>query len=214
MNTRRFSKGFTLIETLLAITLFAVVMAASYRVFAMGIQIWQRTQGSYTAERKAVLALEKMIQKVRAVTRIEKIDKFSGKDSLYEGDQDGFTLPATVENSNAVYKPILQFGRIGFYWDRNRDQLCETQESATDLYLRRKPPCRVLAEYVKKVDFRYWLYRSLGESYSWYDDWDSSDGLPQAIQVTLEIEIPVDKTAGSLERRYQRMIWVPVGGKT
>jgi prepilin-type N-terminal cleavage/methylation domain-containing protein len=207
------SRGFTLMETLLAAALFAIVMVSSFGVFRMGIVIWKRSQGAGQVERKAVLALEKMAQDIRAVTFMapdgEK-DQFKIEDMEieYSGSSKRFALPGfvPVQTKDGV---LIQFGAIGYRWDSRKKEICRTVFSATQAYRREEPEnaaCVPVAAGIERVSFEYWIYNRIGRSYSWYDDWDPDEGLPHAVRITLEI--PAVARAAQ-KKKYVKTVLIP-----
>ncbi len=209
-KTFRSHRGFTLLETLLAITLFSIVITSSFGVFSMGIQIWKRSQGRSLVERKVVLALERMGQDVRNTLRVEQKGEGFGQDLLeYEGTASFFELPAIVKLTDKSGASTRQTGSVIYRLNPN-GELCRAERSASDFYLQREPACRVLAAEVKKLHFEYLLYRTFTKSYSWYDAWEIKDGLPQAVRVNLEIEPKLKNEKKGLVKKYQRTFIIPV----
>lgn len=202
--------GFTLLETLLSVTLFAIVMTSSFGVFSMGIQIWKRSQGRSVIERQAVLSLERMGRDIRNTLRVAaKKDEF-GKDlPEYEGDSTSFSLPAVISGVDKYGKATTQAGSVSYRLNSN-GELCRAGKTATDIYLNREPACRALVGSVKKLEFQYLLYVSFTKSYSWYDSWKIRDGLPFAIRVNLEIDAKLKGERAPLNKKYQQAFLIPV----
>ena len=198
------NRGFTLIEALLAVTLFTIVISSSFAIFSIGIQIWKRTQGASLAERKAVLALEKMGADIRMSLRPKggQEIKWVGGKMKFAGDEKGFGLPAIVNVTGRTGARLTQYGRISYQWN-SAGVLCRMTEGATDFYLERKSVCSPAAEHIQRAKFRYWIYDGIGDSFSWHDSWEYSESLPQAIEVTLELE----------HKEFQQVFFIPAGGK-
>lgn len=200
-------RGFTLIETLLAVTLFAIVMSSSYGIFSMGIQIWRRTQGADVYERQAITTLERMGRDFRMM--LKTTDELNAG----EGTAQKVIFPFMVTDYDRDGTPFFQNGKIGYEFDKNKKTLCMRKYTATDLYKEREPECRVLVEEVQKLKFKYWLYEGIGESFSWYERWDGEESIPQAIEVTLELNSQLKGESSAKKREYIRKFLVPVGGK-
>ncbi len=203
--------GFTLLETLLAITLFAIVISSSYGIFSMGIQIWKRSQGRSLVERKATLALERMGQDVRnAIFTVSSGEAgLSQAEPEFSGNEKSFSFPAIVAASDKKGRVMNQYGAVIYEWNSGGD-LCRRAKSATDLYLRRDSECRVLAQGIKKLKFEYLLYQRITKSLSWYNSWDLKDGMPQAVRVNLELEEKMKGERRGIVKKYQRTFLVPV----
>lgn len=201
------SQGFTLMEMLLAITLFVLVMSSSYGIFTMGIQIWKRMKGDPAIERQAVLAMERMGSDIRSTLKIsQRTDiKLGDEGPEFEGDSTGFSLPAIVTFPADKGELPTQTGQVSYEWKSGEKILCRALKGASHIYEKQDPPCKTVAEKVVRAQFRYWMYDGIGEGFSWYDSWDVKEGLPQAIQATLEFE-----TGLKLEQTFL----LPVGGKS
>jgi len=207
-------RGFTLIETLLAVTLFAIASASSFGIFSMGISIWKRSQGSSLEERKAVLGLEKMAADIRTAVRVtaSQETEFSENRIEYKGEGTGFFLPAIVRRADADQKSRTQYGRVGWRWNRSTKELCRTLEGAGEIYRRETAACVPEASRIRSVRFQYYAYAGLADSYSWHDSWETRQGFPLAVQISLELE-PAGGEKYARPRLFKRTVLLPVGGK-
>ena len=205
-------RGFTLMETLLAITLFVIVSVASTSIFSLGLQIWKRTRTDSKTEQRVLLAFEKMGQDLRSMVRLApKPEQFSiQKNHFFEyaGSSTEVQIPAAYGPGE---NPVLSgYGRTIYRWDSGSGELCRSVENAADLMADKKPDCRVLATGVVKFKIRYWLPSGLEDSYSWYDHWDPEDGIPLAVEINLEVK---DENTSSRPEVFRKTIVIPVGGK-
>lgn len=205
-------KGFTLIEMLLAVTLFAVVISSTVGLMSMGLQIWRRAKNASQGERKVILALEKMGQDVRGAgqTKIDK-KKFSivkKQEIEYKGTSSRLMIPALLLKDPADPKSLGGEGRITYQLTSQRE-LCRKIENLSALYLRSDVPCQVLAENVNQLRFRYWIATGISGSHNWYTDWDGSEGLPKAVEVSLEWK----PKSGPNKRKFTRTFVLPMGGE-
>ncbi len=203
--------GFTLMEAILALALFSIVMISSIQVFSMGLQIWKRTRQVDRQEHKLLLALERMGQDIRNAVWISPqketftISDKSMKQILYKGTAAEVMIPSLLL---AGGNKTGGFGRITYQWNFPKKTLCRKVEYTADLFKENKKiPCQNLVEDVWKVKFRYWLTSGISGSRSWYDEWESEDGLPEAIQVSIELK----SEPGSVRRNvYEKTFVIPV----
>lgn len=208
-------KGFTLIEILLAVTLFAIVTSAAYGIFSAGIQIWKRTQGRSPVERKAILALEKMGRDIRMTLKMKdsKTLTLGSKSPEFMGTNYSFNLPAVISRLDSKGKLSRQSGEIFYQWNSKTRELCRGIKGATDYYLDKQPVCQTLAREIEKLKFQYWLYSKIGGSLAWYDEWNSAkNGLPRAVQVTVEITSKLKGERTGIKRKYRQTFLIPVAG--
>ncbi len=205
------SRGFTLLETMLAIALFAVVSVASYNIFTMGIQMWKRAREFSGGERQLILALERMGEDVGGMLRLEKETEFkmeTEKKFEFGGDSAEFLIPAVVQTQNKDGGIFFQTGAIGYSWNESKKTICRSVQSESDLYLRKEPSCSVVAEGIENFRVSYWILSSLGSSYSWDDTWRGKEGVPQAIRLTFRL-VPEGRK-GLSPRNFQKTFMVPV----
>lgn len=210
------SLGFTLLETLLAITLFMIVAVSISSIFAMGTQIWRRSEGSQAAERKAILALEKMGADVRMTLRTApKQQAGLGKNEFeFGGSSSSFGLPGIVRVRAKDGSEMLQYGKISYRWDGGKKILCRQTQSTSDLYENKEQACHPEAKKISKVRFRYWLYDGLANSYSWYDGWEMKNGLPLALEAKITVDLK-NKNENLPAKELRRLFVIPVAaGKT
>ncbi|MBN1687888.1 MAG: hypothetical protein JW893_02185 [Candidatus Omnitrophica bacterium] len=199
-------------ETLLAVTLFAVVMVSSYNIFRMGIEIWNRSRGPAVYERKAVLALESMARDLRRAVPIKKNETSFGRlVPEFKGTAAKINIPVMVTIPAADGMPLTRAGGVRYEWDARRKTLCRAVESMSDWYRKELVPCTVIAERIQRFELSYWLYRNIGENYAWYDRWDDGGELPQAVEMVLEVA-PNPKEP-EYSKKHHRTILLPMGGK-
>jgi type II secretion system protein J len=209
---RRGQQGFTLMETVLAVTLFVVVVASSFNIFGMGLQIWKRTKTDSKSEQKVLLALEKMGQDLRGMTRIKApSDEFSinkGNNVEYGGSDLRIQFPAAY--GPGEHPTLGGYGRTTYQWNPGPQEICRSVENAADLYSNKKFSCRTMVADVVRFKIRYWLPAGLEDSYAWYDSWDSKEAMPLAVEITLELK-PESRFA--TRRVFKKTVMIPVGGK-
>ncbi len=203
-------RGFTLMETLLAAALFAIIMTSGFSVFQMGLQIWKRTQGSSKMERKVLLTFEKMGRGLRSAMRVPLPQEILGKQEIeYGGNHAGFSFPAMVTKASKQGELITQTGKISYRFESSSQTLCRINENASDFYLKKNVPCEALVQGVQSVKFQYWLYDKIGKEYDWYEEWDTKRGMPQAVRISLT----VPAVQNSPKKEYHQTWLIPAGGE-
>ena len=203
LQKRKCQRGFTIMEMLLALTLFAIVITASVGVFSMGIQIWRRSQGRSNAEQKALLGLMRFGKEVRSMIK-------TGEETLRgSGDERSISFPALIPVQEEQEKEKIQYGRIHYQWDYASESLCRGVETATDIYRKSSSNCVPVAEHIKNLRFRYWLYNSIGKSYSWFDRWDENEP-PKAISISIEMQSQFSEEKNPLKHEFNQTFVIPV----
>ena len=200
-------KGFTLLEMLLALTIFSIVMISSTSIFLLGTQIWKRTQGRYAIEQKAALAVEKLAKDIRCMMKAEN-PSLQG-----EGADHVLKIPSLIHALDQQGFAAVQPGRVIYKLGYSSKEICRAEESVSDIYRNREPDCRPIAQHIKSLKFRYWVYSGIGNSFTWYDRWDAKDGNPQAIEIRLELEDKLPGENAAYRTEYKKTVLVPIGGK-
>lgn len=200
-------------ETLLAVTLFVIVSISSVSIFRLGLEIWKRSRDVSKNERRVLLTMEKMGQDLRSMIRLpsqkEGEFKINEKTSFeYKGTSTEIQIPSVY--GPGVHPLLGGYGRTTYRWDIAKREICRSLETAVELYKDGKPECRVMATSVYQFKIRYWLPSGLEDSYSWYDSWNPDDGMPLAVEVSLEVRAAAPST---FRRQYKKTFVVPVGGK-
>lgn len=208
------SRGFTLIETLVAMILLSLLMISGALAFDFFSQNWQRNKGlsDSTLERHHLLSL---VQKVTQNTYAKAVQEGEGDYGFYFlGRENGFTAVSRISVQNpsasAVYRIFREPNGQGNYQLVYEEAVL--QHSAL-VNANQELPFnfrRVLYSNISAIDFNYYGYASLternmtvaadmGDTYNleWFNDYDGMQRFlhPQAIQVDMNgfywfIEVP------------------------
>ena len=209
----RSCKGFTLLEVLLAVTLFSIVISSSYGIFSMGTMIWRRSQGRSVVERKATFALEALARDLRMSVRVQ--DKKDAVQDKKEGKGKGNSREIFIPSLISVKSEkvdMIQSGFVHYLWDSSKRQLCRSEMTGLGLDAVTESPCRAIAASVDSFKLRYLIYEGLGESYSWYDEWEVKEEAPIAVEVTLKLVSQLKGERSPTTKIFKRTLSVPVGG--
>jgi general secretion pathway protein J len=187
-------KGFTLLELLIALSVFALVSAISYAGLRSVLVAEHRTEAY--AERlqqlqSAVMMLERDLS--QAVNRPIRDQFGDSRVAFYVNAGDKFQLEFTragLVNPLGIKRSTLQ--RVAFGVTDNA--LVRYSWSALDRPQGSEPLSVVLLDDVRRMDVRL-----MNQDKAWQSGWqgkgsaDSADmGLPLAIEVTLEMDTPGD----------------------
>jgi len=165
---RRRRRGFTFIEVLVVVALFAVIGVSLFQSFTMGLKVWRRASGPNFAYRKAVLSLERMAMELRQ-SRPYPNTTFSG-----DGREFSFAAVAQGKAYNATYAY-----RGNALW-RNTKVLSAPWDPGEE---------REAAPGIADLEFSYYGYDLPSHSYIFFDDWDGqTQGRPMAVRVMLDLE--------------------------
>ncbi|MBU1090252.1 MAG: prepilin-type N-terminal cleavage/methylation domain-containing protein [Candidatus Omnitrophica bacterium] len=182
-------KGLTLIELLIATTIFALVSIAVYGTFNSGMSVWRRANELNLEQRRFMIRLEKFSRELRQVFNYPNID--------FLGSEDGLSF-AQVLDSEIV--------RVTYYFDQDKEALLRGVDNLPDiLELEEGEELRAdLVSYLSGIDelnFSYFYFDIEEESYLWKEEWvKENSGLPIAIKLEITTK---DK------KNYAETVFIP-----
>jgi len=180
-------RSFTLVELLIASSIFALVMVALYAAFSSGVFGYRNIQERIDAYQQARLVLEHLDRDLRNSFAYSAADtKFSG-----QGDKVSFLSLADDYRGNEI---ISAFAFISYYLEGDKlMRLCRKDQESLD------PDSKIKADEfafgVEKIAFTY-IYQDK-EAVKEKDTWDDPKSLPLAVKVDLTLK---NKNAYAFER--------------
>ncbi|MDO8661747.1 MAG: prepilin-type N-terminal cleavage/methylation domain-containing protein [Candidatus Omnitrophota bacterium] len=170
-------KAFSLVELLIALSIFAVVSIAIYSTFNSGFKVLHKVKDIDLAQQSFIFKVERLAKELRQATHLRKL--------LLTGAKTSVSFGGIVDD---------QPSRVTYYFDkssqnfiRQADHLADiiTDEKKIDPELKSKGA--VFLKKVNEIKFAY-LYRDLKKNiYAWAEEW-KEDFLPLAIQVTISTD--------------------------
>ena len=178
-------QGFTLLEVMIAISIFALMSMASYQIL----------QGVIRSGEISKKHNDKLVNIQRAMLIIEQdFTQIIARDSRTEGDEDSDTIRVFrfAESLFDSEDQGIEFTRLGWINPLNllprsnllrvRYRLFEGQLQRQyflypDIVSGQEPETQVLLEDVESLSFRFW-------SDGWQDTWSDTSTLPTGIEIT------------------------------
>jgi prepilin-type N-terminal cleavage/methylation domain-containing protein len=163
--------AFSLIELLIAVSIFSVVSIAIYSTFSSGASVLRRVKNIDLSQQKILLKTEKLARELREQPGYHK--------QLFWGTKISISFPGSLD-----YFPC----RVTYYFDSSSlclmrvvDKLNDilTPEGKIDLELKSKPS--VFLSRVKGIKFAYFYLDSKKNEYFWSEEW-REDNLPVAVK--------------------------------
>ncbi|MCK5595595.1 prepilin-type N-terminal cleavage/methylation domain-containing protein [bacterium] len=152
-------KGFTLLELLVAIMIFAVVVSAVYSTLYSGIKVWNKGDAHTRFPESSQMALNGIIKDIRNVVRFSGI-KFEGE-------------------KNSISMPVIKSGicKVGYYLDNDKvmRDIRTYPESLSEQTNERE-----LVSGIQELVFSY----CDGEK-EWKDSW-GEDNFPYAVKLSIK----------------------------
>ena len=170
-------RAFTLVELLIAVSIFSVVSIAIYATFSSGASVLRRVKNIDLTQQKILLKTERISRELRQQPACRK--------QLFQGDKTKISFCANID-----YFPH----RLTYYFDssanalmRVADKLDKIIDAQGNLDPEFRSPAAVFLPKVKELRFSY-LYLDLKKNvYLWTDQWEQ-DYLPFAIKFIIITE--------------------------
>jgi general secretion pathway protein J len=189
--------GFTLLEVLIAMALFAMVGMASYSVFSAvtDSDVLARERSDKINEiQRAMLVMERdFVQLAHRKIRIEgdapRIDYLMSDDSQFDEDVNNLAFVRLGWRNPGLIIPRSDVQAVAYYFDEEKKSLMRSHHNFVDAAAGEKAKERELLTGVVSVAFEFFD----GEK------WQKANegGLPQAIAVTIELE-----QLGNIRRQF------------
>lgn len=223
MRSFRRSRGFTLMELLVAVTLLSLAMTALYGLLYSTIGAWRLLDQRNNPSQKARLALTMMQRDIQSVSvRAEH---------LMEGDHDGITLFSVVEPMNVEEGLGTRLMRVRYRYRRAQHELVREEAMVTAALPNRPPPDKkVNPEHVELSDKMDFLIAENIEDFELRYIWSPAPeirdtksppppvepivverhkenwGLPTGIEIRLILQNPEDES----EQEFRQVIAFPL----
>jgi len=190
-------QGFTLLEVLIAISIFALMSIAAYQILQGVIrsgEISKRHNDSLVKIQRAMLIIEQdFTQIVARASRTEGEDEDSTRvlrvaESLFESEDQGieFTRLGWTNPLNLLPRSNLLRVRYRLF----EGQLQRQYFLYPDIISGQEPETQPLLDDIDKLSFRFW-------SDDWQDSWSDESNLPTGIEITFS-----SKQFGEIKRVF------------
>jgi len=162
--------GFTLIETLIVMSIFSLVFVVLFSGFSSGMRVWRAfSKGGIATNRQMWLGLEKVSRDIRSSFACEGIE--------FEGDEDSFSFPSARD---------YEVSRVEYFYKKGRKTLYCTRTTYADLLEERESDVRKEVFTADKLEFSYLYYDPIKEAFYWTTEWILEDESPKAVRLKLK----------------------------
>jgi len=171
------SRGLTLIELLVTLSLLSVTMMIAFSIFSGGSRIWQRSQCESNQALEASVLFQDLRVHLRSYQAFSKLE--------FKGEPDQVTVPALVPSSRRNADGVMEPAQIIYYLKGDEGILCRATQPYRLIRKNRykELACTQLMSGVEKMRFHYYGYNETSKDHQWRSSWDES--LPLAIKVEL-----------------------------
>lgn len=179
-NDKRKNRGFTLLELLLATTLFCIIAVAIYSSLAVGIKAHKRGEslsGNYNDIR---FALYRINQDLRSAIAVNNIYFVSESQKIYF-----YSAQSAPGGAKDLYK-------ITYSWDKEKDYfvLLRLKETYIDSLQNERQKGDVMLDYISRLSFDYGYLKKVmsGEQeFKWKSDW-KQESMPKLVRLQLNVK--------------------------
>lgn len=197
----RRSKGFTLIEILVTLSIMAIIAGAIFSTLAGGINVYKRVK-TLTGERADILlSLEKLEEDLNNVFIMSGIG--------FTGDAKKVVFPKLI--SASCLRPgedKTPLGKASYYFDDRSSALFkEEQGYARAVSKSNESECAPerLAS-VKDLTFSYYYFDAETKGYEWRDSWSAENSLPLGVKIEATFNV------GLKSVKVKRIVFIPIAG--
>ena len=181
-----FLTGFTLIDILVAITIFAIIASGIATVITSGLKIWDRARTTDFSRAVSSLSLETIAQELR-----QGIFIFNIIQSAWEGTPEEFYFTAISRDS------IL---RVGYRFDAANKMLVRKVKALKDAIGNAESPYAE-KEILAADEISFSFFGKEKDSYAWLDVWPKKNN-SAFIAVRIKVRIKGEE--------FTRTIFIPV----
>ena len=191
------SRGFTLVEMLLVVSLFAVVALSIYHAFSNGLKVWERGR-QFMAEEDLDIFFDKFSRELRNTFDFSQIG-FAGKETSIKF---ATRIRTPADRALGLEKDALidQIGGVEYYFDTGKKTIYKKEFNYSQATNQKAGAERQMLQRVKAVNFLYF-----------YIDADGNLGqtrrissVPAAVEIRIEME-------GPMEEDMIKLVNIPAG---
>jgi type II secretory pathway component PulJ len=186
--------SFTLVETLLVVSLFSLIGVALLSTFNSGLKVWDRVFRE-RLEEDVFLFFEKFYRDLRNTFSYQKIN--------FLGEEDKLKFPTLVFTKSDLSGLKEGVGEVKYYWDKEEKKLFRVKRNLSDIYRESLGKKEILLKNVKDFKLSYYFYDQKEKKYFWQKEWHKS-GFPLAVRINLLVN------DGEREIQFKKTISIPV----
>jgi len=177
--------GFTLIELMVAVSIFAIIVVVIYSTFGTGVSVWRKTEKMQNLYQDIRLALDKIALDLENAVLYSEKEEFSN----FEGEKNRISFYSLVDIFQIIpAHPELR--KITYSLDESTHILQRLEQTFPEsMQGSRVQEAEGIVAQVDNLNFSYcYIDEGAAPSYKWKDTWDSKQGIPQGVKIELEID--------------------------
>lgn len=198
-------KGFTLLELIIAITIFAISCTAIYSSFNVGINAWRKAEKAYEARQQARRALEIVSRELRGAINFMLKDADGSLKDSFEGYSDKVSFWCDMKASEFKEKKEEGIFKITYYVKSGslyrKAQRYKREEAEAE---------SVLIDAVSELKFEY-AYADV-EKIWWAKIWKKADSEPlPLVPLAVRVSLIYASANEEGEAEFSDVVVIPTG---
>lgn len=192
------NRSFTLIELLIASSIFIIIMVTLYLSFNTGLFGYKRIEDALFSSSTALRALGRINLDLR------NSFAYSDNETKFQGNENEISF-LTLLDAFRDDKITQDYAFISYNLEGNKLlRLCRRNQDSLNEKADMKS--QILASDIEKIIFSYGHYDSGKHTLEWEDKWNETAGLPAAVKIILTVK----KNETGCD--FERMIYLVLGG--
>jgi len=195
------NKGLTVIELLVALTIFAIVAVAIYSVFSTGIIGWKKGEAAVSLFQEIRLSLDSIAREMRNQVSYNEVKLVGKADEVYF-----ISVIPFPEEGKSEY---MRLAKIKYFLEERENNLSLFRERVWVPSLEEVSEEEIdkmkLISGIKSFDFQYGEKEVEEEeaTLTWQSEWEDKENGLQAIKISLSI-------GGESAKNLTRVIYLPL----
>lgn len=208
-------RGFTLIELMLAITIFAMIVGVIFSAFRVGISAWQGGERDIVFQQSMRATAELVFREISGTYPYKitpgTMDEHTNFSAFF-GSSDSllFVSNATLQNR------IGGVSLIEFWVDDEQglmlgeaSALFTNYEDMRAINLRDDEQAQVVSAWVKTITFRYFKREETEDDGVWQEQWDPRNSVDHDLPIMVEVNLLFEDVRG---QKIEQALLVPIMG--
>lgn len=190
--------GFTLLELLIAVTVFAIIAVSIYSSLGAGIRVWKRSSEAMSENQVLRLFFEMVSSDLKNAVRYYAVPGSDQKN--FEAEPGKISFMALVAAASKESKAHAELARVVYYLDREKMAVCRKLATIRVGFDPEKAKAVELVTDVEEKDFSFEYCYPADESrtsFDWKDGWEDDKNIPGGVRIKL--------------RDFVKYVYIPAG---
>ena len=210
------TSGFTFIELLIAVMIFAIIATSIYFTLHSGVGMWSRSNTIIGENQEIrvffqIISLDLRNSRPGFGVKPEKgeqrdLSEEEGLRIISEWKSDRMKFPSVI-GSFEEDRVMSVLAKIIYEFDSKKNILTRCAATLKDGFDEERPDKEIMLENVTDVSFEYPYGEPGSNEYEWEDSWDREDTSPRGVKVKVALKTKFDEK----EKIFEDIIFLPMG---